>query len=146
MKVELDLSAEQLQELDKGLTELLKTLSSEQKTEIVKTYLETKMDEGFYTRKDSFYNSRNELSSFGQEVINGLQDKIKENISDKLFSNEVIKEKIDEILKSTTNNLESIIETAISTYVVNNLFTHQQDLQQQIRNTIYDMRYRGELK
>ena len=42
MKVELDLSTEQLQELDKGLLNLLHTLTDNQKTDLIKAYLENK--------------------------------------------------------------------------------------------------------
>lgn len=59
MKVELDLSTEQLNELDKGLTDLLKTLTDEQKTVIVKEYLQKQMDNNFYTESGGFYNTKN---------------------------------------------------------------------------------------
>ncbi len=38
MKVELDLKAEQLENLDKDLTSLLNNLTEEQQTEILKAY------------------------------------------------------------------------------------------------------------
>lgn len=39
MKIELDVSAEQLKELDKGLTNLLSTLSEEQQVQLIQGYL-----------------------------------------------------------------------------------------------------------
>ena len=74
MKVELDLSAEQLQELDNGLMNLIKTLSENQKTEIVKSYLQNKMDENFYSKQDSIYSSK-QLSDFGKRSCRRIKRK-----------------------------------------------------------------------
>ena len=145
MKVELDLSTEQLQELDKGLLDLLKTLNDDQKVQLIKAYLENKMDENLYIKKDSFYSSK-ELSSFGKEVFDGLQERIKDSITDRLFDNEDLQSDLNDIVNRLKKNLYEIVESSISSYIINNLFTHQSDLQQQIQQTIWTMRSRGELK
>ena len=145
MKVELDLSTEQLQELDKGLLDLLKTLNDDQKVQLIKAYLENKMDENLYIKKDSFYSSK-ELSSFGKEIFDGLQERIKDSITDELFNNEDLQSDLDDIVNRLKKNLYGIIESSISSYIINNLFRHQDDLQQQIQQTIWSMRSRGELK
>ena len=84
MKVELDLSAEQLQELDNGLMNLIKTLSEDQKTEIVKSYLQNKM---------------NEIIEY---IIRNLQEIIEQSISkyivDNLFASKYM---LDEQIKRT---------------------------------------------
>ena len=145
MKVELDLSTEQLQELDKGLLDLLKTLNDDQKVQLIRAYLENKMDENLYIKKDSFYSSK-ELSSFGKEVFDGLQERIKDSITDRLFDNEDLQSDLNDIVNRLKKNLYEIVESSISSYIINNLFTHQSDLQQQIQQTIWTMRSRGELK
>lgn len=145
MKVELDLSTEQLQELDKGLLDLLKTLNDDQKVQLIRAYLENKMDENLYIKKDSFYSSK-ELSSFGKEIFDGLQERIKDSITDRLFDNEDLQSDLNDIVNRLKKNLYEIVESSISSYIINNLFTHQSDLQQQIQQTIWTMRSRGELK
>lgn len=145
MKVELDLSTEQLQELDKGLLDLLKTLNDDQKVQLIKAYLENKMDENLYIKHDSFYSSK-ELSSFGKEIFDGLQERIKDSITDRLFDNEDLQSDLNDIVNRLKKNLYEIVESSISSYIINNLFTHQSDLQQQIQQTIWSMRSRGELK
>lgn len=145
MKVELDLSTEQLQELDKGLLDLLKTLNDDQKIQLIKAYLENKMDENLYIKKDSFYSSK-ELSSFGKEIFDGLQERIKDSITDELFNNEDLQSDLNDIVNRLKKNLYGIVESSISSYIINNLFRHQDDLQQQIQQTIWSMRSRGELK
>lgn len=145
MKVELDLSTEQLQELDKGLLDLLKTLNDDQKVQLIKAYLENKMDENLYIKKDSFYSSK-ELSSFGKEIFDGLQERIKDSITNELFNNEDLQLDLNDIVNRLKKNLYEIVESSISSYIINNLFRHQDDLQQQIQQTIWSMRSRGELK
>lgn len=142
MKVELDLSAEQLQELDNGLMNLIKTLSEDQKTEIIKSYLQNKMDENFYSKQDSIYSSK-QLSDFGKEVVEGLREKIADNITDDLLSNEDLRNKMDEITEYTVNNLSEIIENSITKYIVDNLFSSKHTIEDQIRQTIWGMRSGG---
>lgn len=144
MKVELDLSAEQLQELDNGLMNLIKTLSEDQKTEIVKSYLQNKMDENFYSKQDSIYSSK-QLSNFGKEVVEGLREKVADNITDDILSNKDLTDKMDEITKYIIRNLQEIIEQSISKYIVDNLFASKYMLDEQIRRTIWDMKNGGQI-
>lgn len=144
MKVELDLSAEQLQELDNGLMNLIKTLSEDQKTEIVKSYLQNKMDENFYSKQDSIYSSK-QLSNFGKEVVEGLREKVADNITDDILSNEDLKNKMNEIIEYIIINLQEIIEQSISKYIVDNLFASKYMLDEQIKRTIWDMKNGGQI-
>lgn len=144
MKVELDLSAEQLQELDNGLMNLIKTLSEDQKTEIVKSYLQNKMDENFYSKQDSIYSSK-QLSNFGKEVVEGLREKVADNITDDILSNKDLTDKMDEITKYIIRNLQEIIEQSISKYIADNLFASKYVLDEQIRRTIWDMKNGGQI-
>lgn len=144
MKVELDLSAEQLQELDNGLMNLIKTLSEDQKTEIVKSYLQNKMDENFYSKQDSIYSSK-QLSNFGKEVVEGLREKVANNITDDILSNEDLKNKMNEIIEYIIRNLQEIIEQSISKYIVDNLFASKYMLDEQIKRTIWDMKNGGQI-
>ena len=144
MKVELDLSAEQLQELDNGLMNLIKTLSEDQKTEIVKSYLQNKMDENFYSKQDSIYSSK-QLSNFGKEVVEGLREKVADSITDDILSNEDLKNKMNEIIEYIIRNLQEIIEQSISKYIVDNLFASKYMLDEQIKRTIWDMKNGGQI-
>lgn len=144
MKVELDLSAEQLQELDNGLMNLIKTLSEDQKTEIVKSYLQNKMDENFYSKQDSIYSSK-QLSNFGKEVVEGLREKVADNITNDILSNKDLIDKMNEIIEYTTKDLQEIVESAISKYIVDNLFSNKYMIEEQIRRTIWDMKNGGQI-
>lgn len=140
MKVELDLSTEQLQELDKGLMELLITLTDEQKTEIVKNYLQYKMDNNFYKKSEGYYGGTStQLTDFGKEVISGLQDKVSQNITDELFKDENIKERIQKTTSCIISNLDEIITKSLVTYITENLFKNSYSVQQQIELTINRM-------
>lgn len=144
MKVELDLSAEQLQELDNGLMNLIKTLSEDQKTEIVKSYLQNKMDENFYSKQDSIYSSK-QLSNFGKEVVEGLREKVADNITNDILSNKDLTDEMDEIIEYIIRNLQEIIEQSISKYIVDNLFASKYMLDEQIKRTIWDMKNGGQI-
>lgn len=144
MKVELDLSAEQLQELDNGLINLIKTLSEDQKTEIVKSYLLNKMDENFYEQTNSFYSSK-QLTDFGKTVVDGLREKVADNITNDILSNKDLIDKMNEIIEYTTRDLQEIVESAISKYIVDNLFSNKYMIEEQIRRTIWDMKNGGQI-
>lgn len=140
MKVELDLSTEQLQELDKGLMELLITLTDEQKTEIVKNYLQYKMDNNFYKKSEGYYGGTSvQLTDFGKEVISGLQDKVATNITNELFEDETIGEQIQKTTSCIISNLDEIITKSLVTYITENLFKNSYLVQQQIELTINRM-------
>lgn len=139
MKVELDLSTEQLAELDKGLVDLISSLTDEQKSQIVKEYLQNKMDNNFYKKSDGYYSSSTTLSDFGREVIDGLQSKISKNITDSLLQDEEISKRIDDVTKGIVKNLDTIISKSLVEYITNNLFHNQQSIQQQIFMTVNKM-------
>lgn len=144
MKVELDLSAEQLQELDNGLINLIKTLSEDQKTEIVKSYLLNKMDENFYEQTNSFYSSK-QLTDFGKTVVDGLREKVADNITNDILSNKDLIDKMNEIIEYTTKDLSEIIEKSITKYIVDNLFSNKYMIEEQIRQTIWHMKSGGQI-
>ena len=81
-----------------------------------------------------------------KEIFDGLQERIKDSITDELFNNEDLQSDLNDIVNRLKKNLYGIVESSISSYIINNLFTHQSDLQQQIQQTIWSMRSRGELK
>lgn len=139
MKVELDLSTEQLAELDKGLVDLISSLTDKQKTEIVKEYLQYKMDDNFYKKSEGYYSSSTTLTDFGKEVIDGLQSKVSKNITNSLFKDEEITKRIDDITDYITENLDTIITQSLITYITHNLFQNQQSIQQQIMITVNNM-------
>lgn len=133
MKIELDVSAEQLKELDKGLTNLLSTLSEEQQVQLIQGYL-NKQFENLYN-KSSYY-SNTELTDFGKNLIQGLQGQITNSVTDKILEQENVKKEIDEITQDVLNNLPDIIQQSITHYIVNNLFLNKQNIYD-IANTTY---------
>lgn len=140
MKVELDLSTEQLSELDKGLSNLLKTLTDEQKTEIVKEYLQNQMSNNFYKKHEGYFsNSYTELSDFGKKVMDGLQKKVAENITNNLFEDEEITKRIEDTTSRIIKNIDEIITKSLVTYIINNLFRDTNSIQYQIENTVNNM-------
>lgn len=133
MKIELDVSAEQLKELDKGLTNLLSTLSEEQQVQLIQGHL-NKQFENLYN-KSSYY-SNTELTDFGKNLIQGLQKQITNSVTDKILEQENVKKEIDEITRDVLNNLPDIIQQSITQYIVNNLFLNKQHIYD-IANTTY---------
>lgn len=123
MKVELDLNSEQLQELDKDLCKLLKSLTKEQQTEIIKSYMTECLNNQMFER-DSW--NGNTLTNFGQEVISGLQNKISKAITDVILSDEQLIEKIEQRKLAVINELPETVTNAIGTYIVENLFNSKQ--------------------
>lgn len=136
MKVELDLSTEQLNELDKGLANLIETLSDEQKTEIVKSYLNDKMDKGFYREVSGWsHNSYTELTEFGKKVIDGLKEKVSENITNDLLQNKVLVEKMEDVSNYVEEHISEIVVKSLVTYISTNLFYNRFDVNNQIQET-----------
>ena len=143
MKVELDLSTEQLEQLDKGLTDMLLGLTEEQKVSVIQAYLNDKFDK-FYEEKrtNSYYGSSytKELSEFGKTLIENLQEKISDATTSKILEDERLQETIKESIDFVESHLTDILQQAIIKYVASNLFTHKYDLEQIIRDSMYDMR------
>lgn len=139
MKVELDLSTEQLQELDKGLMNLLTSLNDEQKTQIVKEYLNNQMNNNFYKESSGYYSSSRQLTDFGKEVIDGLKDKVAQNITDDLLQNEELTKKIESTTDYVKKNIDEVIIESLVTHIVNNLFNSRNSIQSQIEMTVNSM-------
>lgn len=66
MKIELEVSAEQLKELDKGLNNLLLNLNEEQQVQLIQGYLNKQFQDLY--EKDSYW-SNTELTDFGKQLI-----------------------------------------------------------------------------
>lgn len=125
MKIELEVSAEQLKELDKGLNNLLLNLNEEQQVQLIQGYLNKQFQDLY--KKDSYW-SNTELTAFGKELIQGLQGQISKSVTSKLLEQENVKKEIDEITQNVLNNLSDIIQKSITQYIVDNLFSNKQDI------------------
>lgn len=123
MKVELDLNSEQLQELDKDLCKLLKSLTEEQQTEIIKSYMTECLNNQMFEQASWNHST---LTNFGQEVISGLQNKINKVITDVILSDEHLIKEIEERKQSVIKELPETVTNAIGTYIVENLFNSRQ--------------------
>lgn len=137
MKVELDLSTEQLNQLDGDLTDLLKNLTEDQKIEIIKGYINYQFDKLTYKYTTSWGHGE-ELSQFGKDLVSGLQGQIVKSISDDIMENENLKKLIEDTITNVTKDLEQIIRGAISDYVVNNLFSSKEQIHDNIMQQIYN--------
>lgn len=124
MKVELDLSEEQLKGLDEGLTSVLKNLSEEQKISIIQAYLIDKFNKFEYTYTTSWGSKETKISDFGKQLIDGLQNKIEDSISNKILKDEKLKSFIKDTIDNVEANLQNTIEKAISEYITENLFSN----------------------
>lgn len=141
MKVELDLSTTQLEELDKSLTNLLENLTDEQRVEIVKSYINFQFDKLEYSYHDDYWNrDKKEISQFGKELIDGLQNQITNSISEEIMNDDKLKSFIKETVDNIIKDLPNIIEESITKYVVENLFTSRYAIDEQIRRTLYERR------
>ena len=140
MKVELELTEQQLKELDNGLNNLLQNLSEKQKLEIVKAYMIKQFDGIYYEKIDTWGCTRTELTDFGRTLIKELQDKITQAASDKIIEQLLENKEINNCIKLVEKDLPQIIEKSISQYIVDNLFRNKNDLQQQIYEIIYKYR------
>lgn len=129
MKVELDLSATQLDALDKNLTSLMENLTDAQKIEIVKSYVNFQFDKLEYSYHDDYWNrDKKEISEFGKQLIAGLQGQIINSVSDEIMSDENLKAFIRETVDNIIADLPKIIEKSITTYIIDNLFNSKQDV------------------
>lgn len=124
MKVELDLSEEQLKRLDEDLTSVLKNLSEEQKISIIQAYLIDKFNKFEYTYTTSWGSKETKISDFGKQLIDGLQNKIEDSISNKILKDEKLKSFIKDTIDNVEANLQNTIEKAISEYITENLFSN----------------------
>ena len=143
MKVELDLSAEQLTLLDTSLKDCLLSLTAKQKTELLQNYINTQL-ESFRVEKpyEGYYRSRPEYeyTDFGKQITDKMSDRIEKAITDKMLDNEELTNYINEVIANVRENLQHTIESAISTYIINHMFQDKDSLQSEIMNTIYNMR------
>ena len=133
MKIELEVSAEQLKELDKGLNNLLLNLNEEQQVQLIQGYLNKQFQDLY--EKDSYW-SNTELTVFGKELIQGLQEQISKSVTSKLLEQENVKKEMDEITQKVLDTLPDIIPKAINEYIVGNLFQNKGEISTMI-NTIY---------
>lgn len=133
MKIELEVSAEQLKELDKGLNNLLLNLNEEQQVQLIQGYLNKQFQDLY--EKDSYW-SNTELTDFGKQLIQGLQEQISKSITDKLLEQENVKKEMDEITQKVLDTLPDIIPKAITEYIVGNLFQNRGEINTMI-NTVY---------
>ena len=133
MKIELEVSAEQLKELDKGLNNLLLNLNEEQQVQLIQGYLNKQFQDLY--EKDSYW-SNTELKDLGKQLIQGLQEQISKSITDKLLEQENVKKEMDEITQKVLDTLPDIIPKAITEYIVGNLFQNRGEINTMI-NTVY---------
>lgn len=143
MKVELDLSSDQLRYLDNSLTELVKNLTEEQQITILNNYMQTQMENLIIKNKGiSCYSSSSSttLTELGQHLVNELQTRIAEAITDKVLETEDIKSLIDEYTKKVIDTLPSTIIESINQYIVDQIFLSKDRIQDMLMQQSYQLR------
>lgn len=128
MKVEIDLGEDQLKLLDEDMTKLLESLSDKQKTKILSDYILNQFDKMETTYKDNWGRDETVLSEFGKQLVRGLQEKIVEVVTTNILENEVAKRIVQENVDAVVKNLDSIIQSSITKYVIENVFTSKERL------------------
>ena len=134
MEIRLDLSTEQLAYLDKDLTVLLKELTDEQKIEILKAYMINKFEN--WETKNSWGNTV--LTDFAKEIVNGLQKKICDAITEDVLQDENLKKAMEEVIEQVKKELGHTIEAGIINYIVLNLFNNKEDIEKMVYPKIWD--------
>ena len=134
MEIRLDLSTEQLAYLDKDLTVLLKELTDEQKIEILKAYMINKFEH--WETKNSWGNTV--LTDFAKEIVNGLQKKICDAITEDVLQDENLKKAMKEVTEQVKKELGYTIEAGIINYIVSNLFNNKKDIEEMVYPRIWD--------
>lgn len=143
MKVELDLSSDQLRYLDNSLTELVKNLTEEQQITILNNYMQTQMENLIIKNKSTnFYSSSSSttLTELGQHLVNGLQARIADAITDKILETEDIKKLMEDYTKQVIDNLPSTIMKSINSYVVDQIFLSKDRMQDILTQQSYELK------
>lgn len=142
MKIELEVDSEQLKLLDSGLKDLLTGLTEEQQVQLLQNYINNQL-EGFRKRKETTYwraESEYEYTDFGKQVIDGLQDRIQESITQSILDKPTVQEYINETIQQVEQKLPEIIEKAIIQYTVDNLVSNKQEIFDICLRTYQNMR------
>ena len=130
MKIELEVNSEQLKLLDSGLKDLLIGLTEEQQVQLLQNYINNQL-EGFRKRKETTYwraDPEYEYTDFGKQVIDGLQDRIQEGITQSILDKPTVQEYINETIQQVEQKLPENIEKAIIQYTVDNLVSNKQEI------------------
>lgn len=133
MKIELEIDAEKLEKLDSDLTDVLASLSAQQKTEIIKSYLLNQFDKWEVTTSNSWGVKSTEMSNFAREVVSGLKDAIKKAIFEDVIKDAAFLEKMNKEIEEIRKELPFTIQHAIATYVAEQVFMNS--------NSVKDMMY-----
>lgn len=145
MKIELEVDSEQLKLLDSGLKDLLTGLTEEQQVQLLQNYINNQL-EGFRKRKETTYwraEPEYEYTNFGKQVIDGLQDRIQESITQSILDKPTVQEYINETIQQVEQKLPEIIEKSIIQYAVDNLFSNKQEIFDICLRTYQNMRGYG---
>lgn len=142
MKIELEVDSEQLKLLDSGLKDLLTGLTKEQQIQLLQNYINNQL-EGFRKRKETTYwraEPEYEYTDFGKQVIDGLQGRIQEGITQSILDKPTVQEYINETIHQVEQKLPEIVEKAIIQYTVDNLFSNKQEIFDMCVQKYQDMR------
>lgn len=112
----LDVSAEQMQDLEEDIKNFMLSLTDEQKTTILKEILDEKFDTLYYDVDTSNFwgsSSSRRLSQFGQELSEGLKTKITETISDRIMEKDSMMELIKKVQEQVENRFEDYLRESL---------------------------------
>ena len=146
MKIELDLNEEQLKQLDHDLVDVLGNLTDDQKVQLIQGFLTKRLMEvdahpdrggcfGYYDKNAERWNH------FISAVVNGLQEKIVQSITDEILKNDPIRAKVDAATDSTIQNIGEYVCRGIISYVVERVFLRKDEVMHEINNAVVNTRH-----
>jgi uncharacterized membrane-anchored protein YjiN (DUF445 family) len=125
MKIEIDLSVEQMKDLEEDLRGFIKGLSEEQHTAIIQNFLQAQFDELFYEKKDCGYwgnSSSFVLSDLGKTIVDGLKESVRKAITEDLIADANLQKAIQDTVEQTRNHLTDYVQEGIVKYTINEIF------------------------
>ena len=125
MKIEIDVSVEQMQDLENDLRGFLHGLSEEQNTAIIQNFLQAQFDKLFYEKKDCGYwgnSSSFVLSDLGKTIVDGLKESVRKAITEELLADANLQKAIQDTVETTKNHLTDYVQEGIVKYTINEIF------------------------
>ena len=139
MKIELDLNAEQLAQLDTSLADLIKCLTDEQKQELIKPILENKLEQLIWTNISGYYSSSKSLTDFGKHFVDSLKEGVTSQVVDILTDNEEYKKIVKQCIDYSKQATEEVFAKKLSEHLINGIFENKESLKQNLSYSILNM-------
>ena len=129
MKIELEVDAKQMEEISNDLSTFLKTLTDEQKMEILKGFAENQLHNIVnYSASTSMYDSRPIYDGkFTKIFADSLNNNIEEAIVKYFAECEDIIEAFKDKIQHIENHFDDICMQAIANFIADNILINKKD-------------------